>query len=78
MKVALDKVTSRAQNAFIRGRQILDQVLISNECLASRIHSGILSVLRNLDLKMAYDHVDWDFLFTCWEDVCSDQNGSSG
>lgn len=58
MKVALDRAIPKAQNAFIRGRQILDQVLISNECLASRIRLGSPSMLCKQDLKMASDHVD--------------------
>jgi hypothetical protein len=52
IKMVLEKIISKLQNAFIRGKQILDLVLIANKCLDSRL----------MDLEKAYYHVNWDFL----------------
>ena len=62
LKKVLLKVISKAQNAFVEGRQILDAILVANEAIDSILKSSRGAFVCKLDLEKAYDHVDWSFL----------------
>ena len=64
LKKVVGKVVSKAQGDFVEGRQILDAVLIANEAIDSVLKNNENGILCKLDIKKAYENVDWSFLLT--------------
>ena len=51
----------------MEGRQILDLVLIANKAIDSRMKANLRRVICKLDIKKAYDHANWNFIFVVLE-----------
>ena len=69
----MHKLVDTQQLAFIKGRQIMDAILMANECVDSRTRSNAPEILCKLDMQKAYDHLKWQYL---WETL--DRRGFGG
>lgn len=62
LKSAMLIIIGPFQEAFVEGRQIHDRVLIANKLIDSRKNSKKAGVIFKVDIKKAYDHVEWSFV----------------
>lgn len=58
----IHEVVDGNQYAFIKGRQILDTILIVNECVEDYTRREKKGVIVKLDMEKTYDKTDWDFV----------------
>ncbi|KAL6339823.1 hypothetical protein AAG906_034911 [Vitis piasezkii] len=61
-KLLAKVVVSLDQNAFVKGRQILDASLIANEVIDTWQKRKEKGLICKLDIEKAYDSISWDFL----------------
>ena len=61
-RIAQRLVTAN-QSAFIKGRYILESIVVAHEIVHSLHKKKDEGVILKLDYKKAYDKVSWDFLF---------------
>ncbi|GJS31784.1 RNA-directed DNA polymerase, eukaryota, reverse transcriptase zinc-binding domain protein [Tanacetum coccineum] len=62
IKVVVGKLVGGVQNAFVKGRYILDGVLIAKETVGYIKKARKKCLLFKVDFKKAYDSLNWDFL----------------
>ncbi|PNY01535.1 cysteine-rich receptor-like protein kinase, partial [Trifolium pratense] len=62
LRNVVGNVVSTSQYAFIKGRQILDDILIANEIVDDAKKEKKDLLLFKVEFEKAYDSVDWDYL----------------
>ncbi|KAL0295059.1 UNVERIFIED_CONTAM: hypothetical protein Sradi_6855700 [Sesamum radiatum] len=62
MRGILDTLISPSQNAFVPGRAIGDNILLAQELFSGTTRSLPPRCALKVDLRKAYDTVEWDFL----------------
>jgi hypothetical protein len=62
IKPILSRTLSGEQLGFLKGRQILDAIGTTQECLHNIKAKKSKALILKLDLKKAFDCIDWDFL----------------
>lgn len=62
LRGVIESVVLNSQTAFVKGMQILDGILIDNECVDGRKNARSPGLVCKIDFEKAYDRVDWDFL----------------
>lgn len=59
----MSKIINQSQSAFIPGRSIMDNILLSNDFVRSfHLPKGIPGMCLKLDLSKAFDSLRWDFV----------------
>lgn len=62
LRLSLPALINRAQNAFIEGRQIMDNILLAQEGVRDyQLKSGKPRCTLKIDIMKAFDSVSWDF-----------------
>ncbi|MCH96748.1 cysteine-rich receptor-like protein kinase, partial [Trifolium medium] len=62
LRGVIGKLISETQSAFVRGRQILDGIMIANELVDDAKRNNKELILFKVDFEKAYDSVDWGYL----------------
>lgn len=74
----MERIIDRCQNAFIKGRNIMDDITCLHEILHDTKAKKKDGVILKLDFQKAYDKISWKFLFDCLENRGFCPNGVTG
>lgn len=61
----LGRIINRTQNAFLKGRNIIDGIMCLHEILHDTKTRKKEGIILKLDFEKAYDKMSWSFLMDC-------------
>lgn len=67
LKPLLKAIIGLEKFDFVEGRQIMDGILVAHEVVHSLSSSKYLGMLIKLDLSKAYDHLNWNYIFSIFD-----------
>lgn len=62
LRKVMHVLISEGQSAFIKGKQILDGIMIANEVIDDAKRKKNEEVFFKVDFEKAYDYANWSFL----------------
>ena len=62
MKPLLPLLISSEQSGYVKGRQILDGIILAHEVIHSLKTSKTPGMILKLDLSKAFNNLSWDFI----------------
>jgi len=62
LKTILPNLITQEQTGFVKGRQIMDGIVIAQEVIHSLKNSKNKGMLIKLDLAKAYDRLSWEYM----------------
>ncbi|XP_071687231.1 uncharacterized protein [Rutidosis leptorrhynchoides] len=75
----ISKIIGYEQSAFIKGRYILDSILVENEVIDATKKNKTKGLIFKADFQKTFDSIHWEFLFKIMENMgFGKKNGSSG
>ena len=71
MRRLLEKLISPVQSAFVPGRSIHDNILLTHEIMHKfkTLKNKTSWVAIKLDMEKAYDRLEWDFILKCLQEL---------
>ncbi|GJZ47895.1 putative RNA-directed DNA polymerase, eukaryota, reverse transcriptase zinc-binding domain protein [Tanacetum coccineum] len=78
VKKAMGNVVGDVQNAFIKGRFILDGVLIANKTVDYLKKNRSKGLIFKVDFEKAYDSLNWRFLIDKMNKMGLEKDGANG
>lgn len=72
LKFILPDLIAQKKIGFVKGRQIIDGIVMAQEIIHSLKNSRSKDMLIKLDLAKAYNRLSWDYLGGILKDHCFD------